>query len=290
MGVAHPGTEARGKPRLAVTYNGRNPGLLDRLVPLVDAIEFAPDAIATTSERKRPHVRPEVIAELNSLTPDVDLLAHGVGLSIGSFDRWEDGYVNLLDEVLNRVSLPWHSEHLAYTTVAGENLGTMLPLPRTEEALDLVCGRVQILQERYAIPFLLENVIGLLPDAPAGFTPAGFLNEIVARTDCHLLLDVYNLECDRRNFGLDVPAFLDELNLAAVVELHLAGGVEHDGFQLDVHSQLTDLPTLLLAQDIVQRTPNLRMVTYEYLDDVVPLLGHDAICAELARLREVVLS
>ena len=218
----------------------------------------------------------------------VNFVAHGVGLSIGSFDHWDEGYLRLLDELFARFHLEWHSEHLAYTVVAGENVGTMFALPRTDEALDLVCERVRLLQERYRVPFLLEHVIHLLPDSPAQYSPAGFLNAITSRTGCGLLLDAYNLECDAMNQGLDIVAFLDELNLEPVRELHLAGGVQHKGFHLDIHSGVTSELSLEVGLEIIRRAHGLRTVTFEFLKEAVPLLGHDAICAELARIRRAI--
>ena len=286
MASADPRKYAPRRLALAATYEGDDPALLERIASLVDVIEISPDAIAT-SDGKRARLRPEVLAEYASV-PQLRLVAHGVGLSIGSFDHWNESYLALLDGLFARFDLMWHSEHLAYTEVDGENLGTMLALPRTHEALDLLCERVHKIQERYRVPFLLEHVIQLLPEAPADFTPAGFLNAITARTGCGLILDVYNLECDAYNQGLDIPAFLDELDLASVRELHLAGGIQHNGFQLDIHSRLTRDSTLRLAVDIVARAAGLRVVTYEFLKEAIPSLGRDAVCAELARVREAI--
>jgi uncharacterized protein len=189
-----------------------------------------------------------------------------------------------MERILEINTLP----EVSQLRVAGENVGTMFPLPRTEESLDLICERVELIQRRYRVPFLLEHVIQLLPDAPAQFTPAGFLNAITSRTGCGLLLDAYNLECDSLNQGLDTKAFLDELDLGPVRELHLAGGVEHNGFHLDIHSSTTRDATLSLALDIIQRAPALRMVTFEFLKEAVLLLGHDSICAELKRIRQAI--
>jgi uncharacterized protein (UPF0276 family) len=277
----------RPRPALAATYEGDDLALLERIVPLIDTLEVSPDAIAR-SDGKRSRLRTEVLDEFASVLPQVYLIAHGVGLSIGSFDRWDEGYLRLLDELFGRFALEWHSEHLACTVVAGENVGTMFPLPRTEEVLDMICERVRLIQERYRVPFLLEHVIHLLPDAPAQFTPAGFLNAITSRTGCGLILDAYNLECDAYNQGLDVPAFLNELDLEPVRELHLAGGVRHNGFQLDIHSRPTRDTTLALGLDIIRRAPGLRVVTYEFLKEAVLSLGHDTICAELLRVRQAI--
>lgn len=272
------------RPALAVTYNGGDPALFERLVPLVDAVEVTPDAIARANNGCV-SLRNELVEEFAGVLPQVRLIAHGVGLSIGSFDHWDESYLRLLDELLERFDVEWHSEHLAYTNVGGENAGTMFSLPRTEEALDLVCDRVRQLQQRYPLPFLLEHVINLLPDPPAEYSPAAFLNEVATRTGCGLLLDAYNLECDAHNQGLDTDAFLAELDLTPVKELHLAGGSRDHGFQLDVHSRTTADSTLALGREIIARAPNLQMVTYEYLKDAVDLLGHDAICDELVRIR-----
>jgi uncharacterized protein len=131
-------------------------------------------------------------------------------------------------------------------------------------------------------------VIHLLPDAPAQYTPAGFLNAITSRTGCGLILDAYNLECDAVNQGLDVAAFLEELNLEPVRELHLAGGVQHKGFHLDIHSDTTSDRSLEFGLDILRRAHGLRVVTFEFLKEAVPVLGHGSICAELMRIRQAI--
>jgi uncharacterized protein (UPF0276 family) len=274
-------------PALATTYEGDDSAFLESIVPLVDIIEISPDAIAR-SDTKQVGLRPEVLEEYVSLGSKVRFIAHGIGLSIGSFDHWDEGYLHLLDELFDHFDLDWHSEHLASSMVADESVGTMFPVPRTEEALDLICERVRLIQERYRVPFLLEHVIHLLPDAPAEFTHAAFLNAITSRTGCGLILDAYNLQCDAANQGLDIGRFLNELDLGSVREIHLAGGVEHRGFQLDIHSRLTQDTTIALGTEIMRRAPNLRVVTFELLKEAIPLLGHEAVSRELSHIRKAV--
>lgn len=274
---------------LATTYEGMNSDLFNRVLPLIDYLEVAPDSISLT-HNGHAALRPELLDQIASAVEHTGLLVHGVGLSIGSADAWNDSYLRLLDEFFNRFTPRWHSEHLGYTTVDGENLGTMLSVPRTEEMLDLLCERIRILQERYCVPFLVEHIIHLLPDAPAEYTPAAFLNALTSRTDCGLILDAYNLECDAHNFGFDIPSFLDELNLDPVREMHLAGGFVHHGLQLDIHSRPTADSTIALGRQILVRCLNLEVVTWELLKEAAPALGADAICAELARIRAEVAS
>jgi len=277
------------RPALATTYEGVGLELLERIAPHVDFLEIPPDSISRT-HRGRTSLRPEIMDQIESVTSQVGLVVHGVGLSIGSFDRWNEPYLRLLDQFFSRFNPLWHSEHLGFTTVCGENLGTMVALPRTEAMLDLVCERIQLIQARYKVPFLIEHIIRLLPDAPAEYSEAAFLNQITARTGCGMILDAYNLECDQHNFGFDVAAFLDEMNLEPVREIHLAGGFRLDGFQLDIHSQPTAESTLNLALSVVPRCPNLSIVTYELLKEAIPNLGPDRICAELQRIRKAISS
>ncbi len=271
---------------IGATYEGRDPRLLERILPLVDCIEVTLETIAEVHDGEISLSR-EIMAELKSVGNAARIIVHGVSLSIGSHEGWSPTYLRLLDAFLEQVDVAWHSEHLGYTRVDGEHLGIMLAMPKTTEALELVCERVSAIQQRYPIPFLLENIVHVLPDVSADYSDAGFLNRLTDRTGCGLILDVYNLECDAHNHGFDIPGFLDELDCTHIRELHVACGVEHDGFLLDVHSQLPRSSTVDLARQVVRRSAgSAQAVIYEFMPEAVPGLGHDAIAAELARLRD----
>jgi uncharacterized protein (UPF0276 family) len=283
--AARPGGESQSRPAFGTTYGGRDPVFLERVLPLVDYLEVTPDTIAE-SHQGTLRVHSATLAELRALGAQTPILLHGVGLSIGTYDGWSTSYLHLLDTLVEQLPVAWHSEHLAYTMVEGAALGTMLPLPRTAEALDMVTARVLAIQERYGLPFLLEHVVNLLPEWQGDYSQAAFLNALTERTGCGLILDAYNLECDAHNFAFDIAAFLDELHLDSVREIHLANGVEHRGFRLDVHSRLTRDSTIALAEHVVSRAAGaVQVVLYELLREAVPILGHDTIFQELQRLR-----
>jgi len=226
------------------------------------------------------------LAELSSIGDAARIIVHGIGLSIGSHSGWSDRYLQLLDELLAHVDIAWHSEHLGYTIVDGENIGTMLAMPKTREALDMLAERILAIQDRYRQPFLVENIIHMLPDCPGDYSDAGFLNALVDRTGCGLLLDVYNLECDAHNHGFDTEAFLAELDLTRVREVHVACGSNYRGFLLDAHSKTTRESTIELARRVIELAAgSVQVVTYELLREAVPMLGHDVIVDELRRLR-----
>ena len=270
---------------IGATYEGRDPELLQRILPLVDFVEVTLETIAEM-QGDRLTLSPPIVEELKGIGGAARIIVHGVSLSIGSHDGCSPTYLRLLDEFLEQVDVAWHSEHLGYTKVDGQHLGIMLALPKTQEALDIVCERVETIQTRYKLPFLLENIVHVVPDGPGDYSDAGFLNALVSRTGCGLILDVYNLECDAHNHHFDIPAFLAELDATNVRELHVACGVEHDGFLLDVHSQLTRNSTVALAQNVVKQSRGgAQVVVYEFMPEAVPGLGHAAIADQLCRLR-----
>jgi uncharacterized protein (UPF0276 family) len=161
----------------------------------------------------------------------------------------------------------------------------MLAVPKTEHMLDLICERVRKIQEKYPLPFLLENIVHVIPDCAGDYSDAAFLNELTRRTGCGLILDVYNLECDAYNHRFSIPDFLAELNLENVREMHLAGGVIYKGFKLDVHTQPTNDSTIQLARDVLARAPNVEAIIYELIPEAVTKLGHRKVKTELDRVK-----
>ena len=175
---------------LAVTYEGRMPDYLAYVLPYIDYLEITPDTLAEARDGK--YVIPsDIIAELCNLQNQVKLIVHGVGLSIGSHDGYSIKYLELLDQIVESLDIAWHSEHLGYTMVDGVFLGTMLTLPRNESVLMMIVERIKEIQNRYPIPFLLENVASLIPADEGTMDEAEFLNSITEQTGCGILLDIY---------------------------------------------------------------------------------------------------
>lgn len=274
---------------IGTTYEGKDFNYLQQIIPFINHIEISPDSIASKKDGHI-HINEEALKQLQWLENEtnISVLVHGVGLSIGSYDGCSKDYLKLTDELFGKIkNIKWHSEHLAYTMVNGENVGTMLTLPKTDEVIEMICRRVDTIQKKYKIPFLLENVISMLPLPGCKYSDAAFLNKITNLTGCGLILDVYNLECDEVNFNLDVEQFLQELNLDTVYEMHLAGGGtdEEFNFKMDVHSQLLADSTIELATKILHQDPvNLRAITFEMLEEFIGNHGSSKIIDQLNKL------
>jgi uncharacterized protein (UPF0276 family) len=272
------------KPVLSYTYDSNDPKLLQTVLPYIGAIETTADTISLMLNDEV-ILNAEIVAQLKEEAQSKKILVHGVGLSIGSYNGYSQAYIALMDELYQEVPLYWHSEHLGYTTVNGENINVMLPINRNEECLSMICDRVEKIQKRYPIPFLLENIAHLLPDYNSTYSEAGFLNAIIRNTGCGLILDIYNIACDVHNFGFKIDEFLAELNLDAVKEIHLANGSIYKGKMMDIHSRAVSDEVLEKTKEILPSLKNLEVVTYELMPEAVPSMGYENIEKELIRIK-----
>src|SRR5260370_42701531 len=76
---------------------------------------------------------------LDAIRRDTPISLHGVGLSLGSAEGIDPAHLERIRKVAERVEPGLMSEHIAWNVVGGTYLADLLPLPMTEEALQLVC-------------------------------------------------------------------------------------------------------------------------------------------------------
>lgn len=160
---------------------------------------------------------------LDAIRRDYPISLHGVGLSLGSADGLDAGHLERVRNAVRRFEPGLVSEHLAWSVVDGTYLGDLLPLPMTDEALDVVCRNVDRTQAALGRRILIENPSSYLRYRHSTIPEAQFLAAMVARTGCGLLCDVNNLYVSASNHGWDASAWLAALPADAVGELHLAG-------------------------------------------------------------------
>ncbi len=89
---------------------------------------------------------------------------------------------------------------------------------------------------------------------PGDLTEAQFLTEVVEREDCGLLLDLHNVYTNAMNHGYDATEFLAALPLHRVVQIHISGGHDEDGYRMDSHSTPTPEPVWELLRFTASRT------------------------------------
>jgi len=174
-------------------------------------------------------------AVLESLRRDYPLSLHGVGLGLGSVEGFSARHEDKLAALVQWVEPAFVSEHLCWAAVAGRHFNDLLPLPCSNEALDLVAGRVARLQDRLARRILVENVSCYLEPGPAEMSEGEFLAALARRSGCGLLLDVNNLYVNQVNLGRDALAQMRALAPESVCEIHLAGYFAGEHCLIDTH-------------------------------------------------------
>ena len=163
------------------------------------------------------------IRTLEAIRRNFPISLHGVGLSLGSAEDLDADHLLRIGEVVRRIEPGLVSEHLSWGTVDGTYLGDLLPLPLTEEALDVVCRHVDQVQTKLRRSILVENPSSYLRYAHSTIPEWEFLTAVAQRTGCGILCDVNNIYVSAWNHGWDATAYLDALPASAVGEIHLAG-------------------------------------------------------------------
>lgn len=292
---------------VGINYHGYFHDLILRHLDIIDYIEVSPDIFCeevigeeristdvTNGYQRNFRLDTSKLQDALAIGNLCPVVVHGLSLSIGSASGWNSDYLNILDQYAQQQTFAWHSEHLGFMLVKNQDeseshAGLILPMQFTQETLDLLCPRIQQLCARYQAPFLIENTTYYLPNFSAAdsqqWDEIDFLNQLLTHTPCGLLLDLYNFYCNAVNFGFDPYAALTRLQLDRVVEIHVAGGVTHEGFLLDVHSREVPEAVWELLEWILPKLPNLCAITYELLEQALPVTGEEKIVAQLQRCK-----
>ncbi|HYN22447.1 MAG TPA: DUF692 family protein [Thermoanaerobaculia bacterium] len=259
-----------------------------------DYVEIVPDLLWTdrgTGQEPRYLDDEEGLAFLRHAADGRPVIPHGIGLSIGTAHRFNRGHLSQIEKWFRWFDFPWHSDHLAYNLaehgIDEMNVGVTLPLPRDLATLEALAPRIAEVQRRLPIPFLLENNVYFFEMVGEELTDAEFLNAMCHATGCGLLLDLHNVYCNARNHRRDPFRLLGELDLSRVLEIHVAGGMEHDGWWLDAHCGPLPEPVWELLDYALPRCPNLAGVTFEMLGSWYVEVGSERLASELLGLREL---
>lgn len=193
--------------------------------------------------------------ELDLLADHFTLIPHGLNLSLGSAEGLNEDYVKKFVQLVKRVKPPYWSEHIAFTTSGGVEIGHLTPLPFTYEAIDALCKNVEHMRRYLDIPIVLENITYTVDFPGAQMSEAQFLTEILERTDCGLLLDITNLYVNSVNHKYDVKEFLRNIPTERIVQLHFVGVEMKDGVMIDSHSQPTPPEIWQLMDHVLSIAP-----------------------------------
>ncbi|MEU4271835.1 DUF692 domain-containing protein [Streptomyces sp. NPDC026092] len=227
---------------------------------IAGAVEALPgvDWVEVVTENVCAGHLPDSLARLRAR--GVTVVPHGVSLGLGGADRPDPARLAELAATATALGAPLVTEHIAFVRAGGAltatpvlEAGHLLPVPRTWDALDVLCENVRIAQDALPVPLALENIAALIAWPGEELTEGQFLAELVERTGVRLLIDVANLHTNHVNRGESPAKALSELPVEAIAYVHVAGGLARDGVWHDTHAHPVPEPVLDILSDLASR-------------------------------------
>ena len=111
----------------------------------------------------------------------------------------------------------------------------LLPTPYTFAAAEATARRIRQAQDTLEVPVCVENVSSYAEYHASEMTEWEFLNEVVERADCGILLDVNNIYVSSRNHTFDPFEYLNAIPAERVGQIHIAGHSKFEKYILDTH-------------------------------------------------------
>ncbi|WP_326610018.1 DUF692 family protein [Streptomyces scopuliridis] len=247
------------------------------------------DWVEAVAENLCPGHLPDSLVRLRER--GVTVVPHGVSLGLGGADRPDAQRLADLAERAEALGSPLVTEHIAFVRAGGAltaspvlEAGHLLPVPRTRDALRVLCENIRIAQDSLPVPLAVENIAALIRWPDEEMSEGQFLAELVGRTGVRLLIDVANLHTNQVNRGEDPAKALDELPVEAIAYVHVAGGTERDGVWHDTHAHPVTAPVLDILAELRARVapPG---VLLERDDDFPPAAE---LAGELTTIRETI--
>lgn len=208
---------------------------------------------------------------------------HEVSMSIGSADGLDRDHLGRLKTLVDRIKPLFVSDHLCWTRIDGFNSHDLLPLPYTQEAMDVVCANITQAQDVLGRAMLIENPSSYVTFTQGDATEWQFIAEMCARTGCDLLLDVNNIFVSASNHGFDAMAYIRGVPADRVRQIHLAGHSQGERLLIDTHDCAVPAPVWALYEAVLTQVGP--VATMIERDDDIPPLGE--LLAELDTARGI---
>lgn len=199
--------------------------------------------------------------QFNKVQEKYPLFCHGLSLSIGSPEPVDMEFLKQIKDFIEQNNVQLYSEHLSFSKMENAHLYDLLPIPFTKVAVKNVVEKIKITQDFLGRRLILENASYYAVLAKE-MNEEDFINEIVAKSDCELLLDVNNVYVNAFNHSYDAEKFISKLPLDKVKYIHMAGHLKvNDHLIIDTH-----------GSKIIDPVYELLDITIKKLDRDVPVL------------------
>jgi uncharacterized protein (UPF0276 family) len=208
------------------------------------------------------------LAVLDQILEQYRVVQHGVSMYFGSAQPLNREHLKRLKTLVRRTKTPWLSDHLCWGSVDGRYTHDLLPIPYTWEAVKLTAQKIRQVQDYLEIPVAVENVSSYAEFHDSVMTEWEFLNEVVERADCGILLDVNNIYVSSVNHGFDPAIYVESVPAERVAQIHIAGHSRYEKYILDTHDHPVIDPVWGLYSRAIERIgPTATLLEW---DDKIP--------------------
>jgi uncharacterized protein len=200
------------------------------------------------------------LAVLETILEQYKVVQHGVSMYFGSAEPLNREHLTKLKRLVKRTKTPWLTDHLCWGSVDGRYTHDLLPMPYTFEAAEVTARKVREARDFLEVPIAVENVSSYAEFHVSEMTEWEFLNEVVERADCGILLDVNNIYVSSQNHDFDPFEYLNAVPARRVAQIHIAGHSKFEKYILDTHDHPVIDPVWKLYEHAIKRcgpTPTL---------------------------------
>jgi uncharacterized protein (UPF0276 family) len=193
------------------------------------------------------------LATLDRILEQYKVVQHGVSMYFGSVDPPNREQLKRLKALVRRTKTPWFTDHLCWGSVDGRYTHDLLPMPYTIEAAKITARNIRQVEDFIEVPIAVENVSSYAEFHLSEMTEWEFLNEVVERADCGILLDVNNIYVSSRNHEFNPFDYLNAVDPARVAQIHIAGHSKFEKYILDTHDHPVIDPVWRLYAHAIER-------------------------------------
>jgi uncharacterized protein (UPF0276 family) len=163
------------------------------------------------------------------------IICHGISLSLGSKDGININFLKEIKKFLDKYQIKYYSEHISFSSMQNKQSYELLPLPLTKKVVEKVVENIDIVQNYLNRNIALENATYYyIPESE--MSEIDFLNSVIKKSGCKLLLDINNVFVNGHNHKYDTYDFIDKMPLNEIAYYHIAGHEEYDNSLLiDTH-------------------------------------------------------
>ncbi len=205
---------------------------------------------------------------LDSILEQYKVVQHGVSMYFGSAEKLNRDHLRRLKSLVRRTGTPWLSDHLCWGSIDGRYTHDLLPMPYTFEAAKLTAEKIRQVRDFVEVPVVVENVSSYAEFHVSEMTEWEFLNEVVERADCGILLDVNNIYVSSQNHNFDPKVYVEAVPAERVAQIHIAGHSKFEKYILDTHDHpVLDPVWNLYARAIERCGPTATLLEW---DDNIP--------------------